>query len=103
MIEEEEFYVVDEIKTTTAPTELLTEDFNPQHWAQAKCYGTFLCEEKQLAGVMIQLTYYQVDTSEIVRHRRYFFQNAAPGFSCRYASSLYALGQNGTTVAHPTQ
>ena len=36
VLEEEEFYVVDEIKTTTAPTELLTEDFNPLHWAQAK-------------------------------------------------------------------
>lgn len=80
VIEEEEFYVVDEIKTTTAPTELLTEDFNPMHWAQAKCYGTFLCEEKQLEGVMIQLTYYQVDTSEIVRHRRYFSKTQLQDF-----------------------
>ena len=27
--------VVDEIKTTGAPLELITEDFNPLHWAQA--------------------------------------------------------------------
>ena len=65
-------YIVDEIKTTDAPAERLTEDYNPLHWAQAKCYAAFLCKEKKLNGVTVQLTYYQVDTEEIVRHRRLF-------------------------------
>lgn len=65
-------YVVDEIKTTTAPAERLTEDYYPLHWAQAKCYAAFLCKEKGLGAVTVQLTYYQVDTEEIVRHRKLF-------------------------------
>lgn len=65
-------FTVDEIKTTAAPAELLTADFNPLHWAQAKCYGAFLCERDKLPGVTVQLTYYQIDTGEIIRHSRAF-------------------------------
>lgn len=70
--EENGGYTIDEIKTTAAPSELLTEDFNPLHWAQAKCYAAFLCEEKGLDEAEVQLTYYQIDTDEIIRHRRHF-------------------------------
>ena len=72
IIETPDGYVVDEIKTTSAPAERLTEDYNPLHWAQAKCYAAFLCKEKKLPGVTVQLTYYQVDTEETVRHRRLY-------------------------------
>ena len=72
VIETGEGYVVDEIKTTSAPVERLTENYNPLHWAQAKCYAAFLCKEKGLSAVTVQLTYYQVDTEEIVRHRKLF-------------------------------
>ncbi|SFM18782.1 hypothetical protein [Pelosinus propionicus] len=34
--------VIDEIKTTAVPLERIDENFNPLHWAQAKCYGTHL-------------------------------------------------------------
>lgn len=64
--------VIDEIKTTAAPVERLTEDFNPLHWAQAKCYAAFYCADNGLANVTVQLTYYQIDTDEIVRHRKKF-------------------------------
>ncbi len=70
--EEDGSFTIDEIKTTGAPTELLTADFNPLHWAQAKCYGAFLCEQRALSGVCVQITYYQIDTEEIIRHRRFF-------------------------------
>lgn len=63
-------FVIDEIKTTAAPTQLLTADFNPLHWAQAKCYAAFLCADRSLAHAAVQLTYYQVDTGEIIRHRQ---------------------------------
>lgn len=65
-------FTIDEIKTTAAPAERLTADFNPLHWAQAKCYGAFLCAQEHLPGVSVQITYYQVDTDEIIRHRRAF-------------------------------
>lgn len=70
--EQDGSFTVDEIKTTAAPAELLTADFNPLHWAQAKCYGAFLCERDGLPGAAIQITYYQIDTGEIIRHRRVF-------------------------------
>ncbi len=65
-------FTIDEIKTTAAPAELLTADFNPLHWAQAKCYGAFLCERGGLPGAGVQITYYQIDTDEMIRHRRAF-------------------------------
>ncbi|WP_367925936.1 DEAD/DEAH box helicase, partial [uncultured Ruthenibacterium sp.] len=80
VIEENGNYIIDEIKTTTVPTEFLTEDFNPMHWAQAKCYATFLCEEKELENVVIQLTYYQVDTEEIIRYQKTFSRSQLQQF-----------------------
>ena len=72
IITEESGIVIDEIKTTAAPTEQLTEDFNPLHWAQAKCYAAFYCSDNHLETITVQLTYYQIDTDEIVRHRQKF-------------------------------
>lgn len=72
IIEENGRYVVDEIKTTAAPAEKLTEDFNPLHWAQAKCYAAFWCADHDLHDITVQLTYYQIDTDEVIRHRRAF-------------------------------
>ena len=34
--------VIDEIKTTAAPTDAITEDMNPCHWAQGMVYGLSL-------------------------------------------------------------
>ena len=82
VLTEDSGVTVDEIKTTTAPAELLTEDFNPLHWAQAKCYGAFLCEQRQLPGATVQLTYYQVDTDEIIRHQHFFTAQQLEDFLC---------------------
>lgn len=76
----DERFTIDEIKTTGAPAELLTADFNPLHWAQAKCYGAFLCQRDGLPGVDVQITYYQIDTDEVIRHRRAFTAKALEGF-----------------------
>lgn len=62
--------IIDEIKTTQQPLERITADLNPAHWAQACCYGYILCEQEQLAGVTIRLTYVQADTGEIRRFYR---------------------------------
>ncbi|WP_199906678.1 hypothetical protein, partial [Coprothermobacter proteolyticus] len=39
VINEDGCFIIDEIKTTTAPLELIDEFYNPLHWAQAKCYA----------------------------------------------------------------
>ena len=77
--------VVDEIKTTGAPLELITEDFNPLHWAQAMCYAHMLCIREGWETMRVRLTYYQVDTDEI---RRFIRAYTADELAAFYADLL---------------
>lgn len=54
--------IIDEIKTTTKDLLLIDEEFNPLHWAQAKCYGYIYCLQNELEEIDIQITYYNIDT-----------------------------------------
>ncbi|MGL5312367.1 MAG: ATP-dependent DNA helicase [Peptostreptococcaceae bacterium] len=54
--------IIDEIKTTTKDLLLIDEDYNPLHWAQAKCYGYIYCVQNNLEEIDIQITYYNIDT-----------------------------------------
>ena len=63
---------IDEIKTTAAPTDAITEDMNPCHWAQGMVYGAICAEQQELETLDVRLTYYQVDTDEIIRYTRHF-------------------------------
>ena len=67
---ENDIVVIDEIKTTTVPTELITEDFNLAHWAQGQCYAYFYCTQQKIEKATVQLTYYQVDTEKIIRYKQ---------------------------------
>ncbi|MEG1925923.1 MAG: ATP-dependent DNA helicase [Ruthenibacterium sp.] len=82
VITEKDGIVIDEIKTTDAPVERLTADFNALHWAQAKCYAAFYCADYTLPAITVQLTYYQIDTDEVIRHRRVFTAAALEQFLC---------------------
>ena len=64
--------VIDEIKTTAAPTDAITEDMNPCHWAQGMAYGAICAEQRELETLDVRLTYYQIDTDEIIRYTRHF-------------------------------
>ena len=64
--------VVDEIKSTTIPLDLLDENRNLTHWGQAKCYGYIYAKEKNLKVIDIQLTYYNLDTDETKKFRKSF-------------------------------
>ena len=59
---ENEKTIIDEIKTTTKDLLLIDEDFNPLHWAQAKCYGYIYCFQNYLEEIDIQITYYNIET-----------------------------------------
>lgn len=59
---ENEKTIIDEIKTTTKELLLIDEDFNPLHWAQAKCYGYIYCVQNNLENIDIQITYYNIET-----------------------------------------
>ena len=56
--------VVDEIKTTARPLELIDESFSRTHWAQAQCYALIYARRNGLAEITVQLTYFNIDTSE---------------------------------------
>lgn len=72
VITDGEDVMIDEIKTTAAPSSLITEDFNRAHWGQAMCYAHFYCAQQGAANITVQLTYFQVETEEIRRFQRAF-------------------------------
>lgn len=64
--------IIDEIKSTTIPLDLLDENKNVTHWRQAKCYGYIYAMENNLDTINIQLTYYNLDTEEVRKFRKNF-------------------------------
>ena len=72
--------VIDEIKTTALPIEELREDGSPCHWAQGMVYGAIYAKQKALDALDVRLTYYQIDTDEIVRYTRHFTAAALDAF-----------------------
>ncbi len=55
---------IHEIKTTTLPLDSIEHDYNPLHWAQAKCYAYMLSRISGLEYVAIRLTYFQLDNKQ---------------------------------------
>jgi len=67
LIKTGEKIIIDEIKSTTAPINIIDENFNPLHWAQAKCYAYIYSLQQNLTEITVRLTYYQLDTDEIIK------------------------------------
>jgi DNA excision repair protein ERCC-2 len=65
VIKSGEDIIIDEIKSTGADLEEITEDYNPLHWAQAKCYAYIYGFQNCIDMIKVQLTYYQVDSGSI--------------------------------------
>lgn len=65
LIEEQNGITVDEIKSVSSPLDMIDENYNPLHWAQAMCYGWMLLKEKDIRHVNIQITYCHVETEEV--------------------------------------
>ncbi len=68
----EEPVVIEEIKTTTLSLDLINEDHNRLHWAQAQCYAYMLAQQYNLSAVRIHLTYYHLDSRKEKTFERYF-------------------------------
>ncbi len=64
IITEPEGMVIDEIKSTSRPLEYIDEDFSLLHWAQAKCYAFIYCTQNALDRILVQLTYFHIETEE---------------------------------------
>lgn len=63
---------IHEIKTTTLPLEQIEHDHNPQHWAQARCYGYMFAAAEKLNPAGIFLTYYHLDSGQEKTFRDYY-------------------------------
>ena len=57
--------LIDEIKSTSMPLELIDEDYSVLHWAQAKCYGWMYLNQSGARTAIIRLTYCHSKTNEI--------------------------------------
>jgi len=64
--------IIDEIKSTTRALDLIEEDYNPLHWAQAKCYGYIYAVQNNLDKISIQLTYFHIETEQIKKFIKVF-------------------------------
>ena len=72
--------VVDEIKTTAAPLEEITEELNFCHWAQGMVYAAIYAGQNSLAMMDVRLTYYQIDTDKILYFTRHFTRDELENF-----------------------
>ncbi len=81
ILKEEDKYIIDEIKTTTKELLFIDENYNPLHFAQAKCYGYIFCYDNNLPEIEIQLTYFNIDTenTRIIR-KKYSFDELKKDF-----------------------
>ncbi len=64
--------IIEEIKTTTLGLDLVSEEHNRLHWAQAQCYAYMVARLHQLSEVSIHLTYTHLDSQEEKTFQRHF-------------------------------
>jgi DNA excision repair protein ERCC-2 len=64
--------IIEEIKTTTLSLDLVHEDHNRLHWAQAQCYAYMYAQQQHLSRVSIHLTYYHLDSRKEKTFERHF-------------------------------
>ena len=72
--------IIEEIKTTTLSLNLVNEDYNQLHWAQAKCYAYMYAQHHNLHEVRIHLTYYHLDSRQEKTFERLFSVNTLDTF-----------------------
>lgn len=80
---------IDEIKTVTKDLELLEEDYNSLHWAQAKCYAYIYGVQNNLEQVNVQLTYYEINTEKIKQFIKIFSIEQLQDFFDEIISSYF--------------
>ncbi len=56
--------IIDEIKSTTRDLGSIDENLNVRHWAQAILYGYIYASQKALDHIIIQLTYFHIETEK---------------------------------------
>ncbi|MFD1484401.1 ATP-dependent DNA helicase [Lacticaseibacillus baoqingensis] len=62
-----EHVIVEEIKTSARAWEQLPQNTKDRYWAQARVYGHFLCQDRDLAEITLDLVYYQTSNDQVTR------------------------------------
>lgn len=57
-------HYIEEIKSTYASADQLGFSYEPTHRGQLLCYGYIFCRQEELSGVILRLTYYQLETDQ---------------------------------------
>lgn len=74
LLEEDDGFLIDEIKSTTRSLDEI-DDSNNLHWAQAMCYAYFYANDNNLTFMYISLTYVSVeDYSTKIFKRKFSFE-----------------------------
>ncbi len=72
--------IIEEIKTTTLSLDLVNEDHNHLHWAQAQCYAFMYANLHNLKCITVQLTYYHLDSRQEKTFERHFTMPSLESF-----------------------
>ncbi|HHY81520.1 MAG TPA: ATP-dependent DNA helicase [Clostridiales bacterium] len=67
-----ELPLIDEIKSTSAPLDIIDENYSTVHWAQAKCYGWMYLYQTGAPMVTVRLTYCHSESNEVKRFSKSF-------------------------------
>lgn len=69
IFKEEDNIILEEIKTTAIPYDEI-DDSNFLHFAQAYCYAHIYVQQNGLDNILVQLTYYQIETKQTKTFRQ---------------------------------
>ncbi|WP_282801523.1 helicase C-terminal domain-containing protein [Secundilactobacillus kimchicus] len=72
--------LIEEIKTSDAPFEELSENTLTLYWAQAQIYAYILMTDEDLDAVTLQLTYFQRPTEIVTQTTHHYTQQEATAF-----------------------
>jgi len=90
IIEDSDGVTIDEIKSTMSPLEIIDENYNEMHWAQAKCYAYIYAVQNNIEKVNIRLTYCHLDTEEIKYLNKSFSVEQLKDFFDQLAQNYYS-------------
>ncbi|MFB7139394.1 ATP-dependent DNA helicase [Gottfriedia sp. NPDC056225] len=86
-------YIIEEIKSTMKDLNEINENSYPVHWAQAKVYGYFICEELQLEQITIKLTYVNILTEQKMSFYLLFTKNDLTNYLYKMLESYYPFAK----------
>lgn len=94
LIEEQGAKIIEEIKSTNKELSLIDENYNPLHWAQAKCYAYMYADEQGLSEISVMLRYFSLETEEVSNFRRDYKKEELSEFFFELLDSYYIWADN---------